>query len=269
MKSKKSRNSSSGGGTTSSLSTGPTSLTFTSGPNTFNVSVKNFVGDAIIAASAKSVLALASSISRAVSSAPMMTPSGITGVAWMITRTSAAATQLASSRHSCPPTVASPNASACSSTRTPTLCECAVSDRFCLTVCPYASRSSRRPVAFAAIGGDCGTGGGAGSVGGDAGGGDGGGGGIGGEGIGGMCEPSSSLPSYVAHPRSYIPAPGTVRFASMTSRAVTLKPFAASVLTTWTNASCSVPSTPSADAIPPLAAAGDDPVNHAPNVTET
>ena len=70
-----------------------------------------------------------------------------------------------------------------------------------------------------------------------------------------MCEPSSSLPSYVAHPRSYIPAPGTVRFASMTSRAVTLKPFAASVLTTWTNASCSVPSTPSADAIPPLAAA--------------
>lgn len=114
-----------------------------------------------------------------------------------------------------------------------------------------------------------GTGGGAGAVGGDAGGGDGGGGGIGGEGIGGMCEPSSSLPSYVAHPRSYIPAPGTVRFASMTSRAVTLKPFAASVLTTWTNASCSVPSTPSADAIPPLAAAADDPVNHAPNVTET
>ena len=105
--------------------------------------------------------------------------------------------------------------------------------------------------------------------GGAAGGGAGGGGGIGGDGIGGMCEPSSSLPSYVAPPRSYIPAPGTVRFASMTSRAVTLKPFAASVLTTWTNASCSVPSTPSADAIPPLAAAADDPVNHAPNVTET
>ena len=218
-------NSSSSGGTTSSRRIGPTSLTFTSGPSTFSESVKNFVGDLTRFASAASVLVLASAMSDATSSSPMWTPSGITGVAWTMTRTSAAATHCTSSRHSCPPTDASPNASAGAAVNTrnltfaPSECKRVLvppPSRWRFSLPPAASISaaslrSRRPDAGAAAvalpvalvlagagGGVCtspGGGGGDGASGGGGnGGGAGGGGGSGGEGIGGMCEPSSSLP---------------------------------------------------------------------------
>ena len=57
--------------------------------------------------------------------------------------------------------------------------------------------------------------------------------------------------------------------ANIASRAVTLNPRDASVLTTCTNASCSVPSTPSAAAMPPLDAADETPENQTPKTTET